>query len=361
VSCASPGNCVATGRYTDAHRHLQVFITEEKNGAWGNARSVPGLAALNKSDADAFAVSCASPGNCALTGGYTDAHRHFHVFVTDEKKGTWQNAHMLSFGKLDPGGTEIAFSMSCGSPGNCALAGSYFTADGNEQAFVAEANPDPVAYVADERGGWDPAQQVFGGTGDFNISGFAELNSVSCGSPANCAAAGDYITASNTKLAFVVNEVSGSWGNAMRVPGIATLATAGFAEVGSVSCASPGNCVVGGTYEGAHGNQLFVADQSTSTSTVLTLSAATARAGHEQTEKISVQVRPRASGVPDGTVTVKAGNTTVCVITLAGGKGACALRATQLRPGSYQLTAGYGGDAVYSGSASAARKLTVTR
>jgi hypothetical protein len=60
VSCASPGNCAAAGNYTDARRHQQVFIAEEKNGTWNNALGVPGLAALDKSDAAASAVSCAS-------------------------------------------------------------------------------------------------------------------------------------------------------------------------------------------------------------------------------------------------------------------------------------------------------------
>ena len=52
-------------------------------------------------------------------------------------------------------------------------------------------------------------------------------------------------------------------------------------------------------------------------------------------------------------MTVKAGGVTVCRITLTSGTGGCALKPSQLRPGSYQLTATYGGNKAYSQSASA--------
>ena len=46
VSCASPGNCAAGGYYW--HRHSQQgFVAVERNGRWGTAIGVPGLAALN--------------------------------------------------------------------------------------------------------------------------------------------------------------------------------------------------------------------------------------------------------------------------------------------------------------------------
>ena len=139
-----------------------------------------------------------------------------------------------------------AQSISCPSLGYCATGGLL----NNENA--------PVAYVADERAGtWDLAEQVFG-TLAFNIAGLANIESVSCGSLGNCAASGSYINTSNVRLAFVVNEVNGSWGGAHNVPGIARLATGGLSDASSVSCASPGNCAVGGFYRGAHGEQAFV-------------------------------------------------------------------------------------------------------
>ena len=159
VSCASPGNCAAVGVYTDAARHQQVFVANEKNGTWNNALEVPGLAALNKGGgAEASGVSCASAGNCAATGTYSDAQGHQHAFVADEKNGTWQNTHAIpGLVKLNPGGTSSAFSLSCASPGNCAVGGSYLTTASTEQAFVAD----------EKNGTWGPAIEV-PGTGALN-------------------------------------------------------------------------------------------------------------------------------------------------------------------------------------------------
>ena len=93
----------------------------------------------------------------------------------------------------------------------------------------------------------------------------------------------------------------------------------------------------------------------------LALSAAKVRAGHEQSEHLSVQVKPKFSGTPTGKVTIKAGSVKVCVITLKGGKGSCTLKASQLRAGTYQLAASYPATAPYAASASARKTLTVTK
>ncbi len=45
---------------------------------------------------------------------------------------------------------------------------------------------------------------------------------------------------------------AGSWGQAIEVPGLAALNEAGHAGVASVSCASAGNCAVGGSYRDRH-------------------------------------------------------------------------------------------------------------
>jgi hypothetical protein len=103
------------------------------------------------------------------------------------------------------------------------------------------------------------------------------------------------------------------------------------------------------------------------TTTTLTLSAPTITFSKEQTEQLAVRVTPVLTGIPTGTVTITAGSATVCTITLAEGDDSCALTASQLPVGSYQLIATYSGgpildqdrDAVFSGSASAAQALTV--
>lgn len=95
-------------------------------------------------------------------------------------------------------------------------------------------------------------------------------------------------------------------------------------------------------------------------STTLRLSASSVTVGHEQAENLSVEVTGQA-GTPTGGVAISAGSTLLCSSLLSGGAGGCALTAAQLPPGSYQLTATYGGDGIYAGSASDPQALTVTK
>jgi hypothetical protein len=100
------------------------------------------------------------------------------------------------------------------------------------------------AFVADEVDGtWGDAIEV-PGTAALNTGG-AQVVSVSCASAGNCAAGGYYDNSTGLQ-AFVVSEVDGTWGDAIEVPGSGALNTAGTAQVVSVSCASAGNCAAGG-------------------------------------------------------------------------------------------------------------------
>ena len=97
------------------------------------------------------------------------------------------------------------------------------------------------------------------------------------------------------------------------------------------------------------------------TKTGLTLSAAKVTYGHEQSEKLSVAVTPKYGGIPAGKVIVKAGRTTVCVITLKSGKGTCTLAARKLPVGTYTLSAAYPGSTDYAGSAAGKKTLTIVK
>ena len=58
----------------------------------------------------------------------------------------------------------------------------------------------------------------------------------------------------------MVNEVNGTWGTAIEVPGTAALNTGGQAAVTAVSCAPAGTCSAGGVYTGS-GQQAFVVSE----------------------------------------------------------------------------------------------------
>src|SRR5260221_1397411 len=77
VSCASAGNCAAGGLFTDGSGHIQAFVASEINGTWHAAIEVPGTAALNKGrNAAVHSVSCASAGQIADPGGLTHCYGH---------------------------------------------------------------------------------------------------------------------------------------------------------------------------------------------------------------------------------------------------------------------------------------------
>ncbi len=248
VSCGAAGSCVAGGTSGDSHGHLQGFVAASQDGAWGQPTEVPGLAGLNTGgDAEVLSLSCPSAGNCAAGGVYSHAASQ-RGFVAVERHGIWASAiEVPGLGLLNRGGYARVVSVSCASAGSCAAGGFY------------EGRHGQRGFVAVERNGiWASAIEVPGlaalGTG----GGGAEVNSVSCGSPGNCATGGDYWDRHGHEQGFVAVERNGRWGTAIEVPGLGALNT-GLAQVNSVSCASAASCAAGGSYLGRSGQQGFVA------------------------------------------------------------------------------------------------------
>jgi hypothetical protein len=259
VSCASPGNCVAGGYYTDQAARQQAFVADETHGTWGQAIEVPGSGALNVGGlGQVDSVSCASAGNCGVVGYYLDQARDGQAFVVSETGGTWGTAvEVPGLGTLNLGGYAYAASVSCRSAGNCA-AGGFYSSDssGQQQAFV----------VTESHGIWDHAVEV-PGSGALNTGGLAGVNSVSCGSAGNCVAGGQYLpgTTGGVPLqAFVVTESHGIWGQAIKEPGPDAQVPGDLIQ--SVSCASAGKCLAGGQYtDGAGHEQAFVISETRGT------------------------------------------------------------------------------------------------
>ena len=252
VSCVSAGSCVAGGNYTDGRGYGQGFVVSEKNGVWGTAIEVPGLGALNKGTAyvQVSSVSCASAGNCAAGGSYPDGDDNGQGFVAVEKNGTWATAtEVPGLGALNQGGDAGVSAVSCAPAGSCAAGGSYADGDGNSQGFAA----------VEKNGTWSTATGVpgLGTLGPPSKGRDAGVDSVSCGSAGNCAAGGSYSVGHGNDQGFVADERNGRWGKATAVPGLVALNKGGLAGVGSVSCASAGNCAAGGSYADADSHDIW--------------------------------------------------------------------------------------------------------
>jgi len=132
----------------------------------------------------------------------------------------------------------------------------------------------------------------------------------------------------------------------------------------SASLLRPGSYPLTATYSGDVTNtpssdtsKTLVVDKQPTT-TVLTASADVIAFGSEDAELFTVAVFPSVSGTPTGNVTVKNGAVAICTIVLAAGNG-CFLKPTQLKVGSYQITATYNGDSTYAASTSPAQPVTV--
>ena len=414
VSCPAAGDCTAGGYYDvglagSPARELQAFVVDETGGTWGKAQEVPGTAALNAGEnAQVTSVSCASPGNCAAGGTYAGAATSLtqQAFVVTETDGAWGKAEEVP--GTAPGAAKYdseVTSVSCASPGNCS-AGGY---DDGTDGFGSEATGR--AFVVDETGGtWGTAQQVPGMTPINTNPYLTAVASVSCASATYCAAGGSYgyagatwpnadafvvdksvheatatsVTASAAKVSygdegterFSVKVTTGSAGTPTGTVFIASGSTTACAIIlvsGTGSCTPAATRVPAGPAKvtaSYRGSFVFGASASAvvgftvvkaATKTTLKLSAAKVDYGHEQAEKLSVAVTPRYAGTPAGKVIIKTGKTTVCVITLKSGKGACTLTAKKLRPGSYTLIAAYPGSADYASSASAKKTLTIAK
>ena len=249
VSCTAVGDCTAGGSYQTspfaAHEQSQsqAFVADETNGVWGTAHSVP--RPVGVVNAAIYSVSCSSPGNCAAGGQEGGPYPQGQAFVIDETDGTWGSAEEVpGTTALNVGDDATVNSVSCTEAGNCSAGGYYDTLKNTGKAGFSAT--ELQAFVVNETGGvWGAAREV-PGTAVLNAGANAQVTSVSCASPSNCAAGGSYAVKSSATRAFIVNETGGIWGQVEEVPGSAPGAAKYGSAVTSVSCPSAGNCSAGG-------------------------------------------------------------------------------------------------------------------
>ena len=251
VSCASAGNCTAVGRYTDRSGHEQGLLLSETSGRWatGVEASHPANAGKNP-DVELFSVSCASAGNCAAVGNYIDRSLHGQGLLLSERSGRWAagvEASLPANASKNPN-VDVG-SVSCVSAGNCTAVGSY--ADSGFKGLL----------LTETSGRWAAGVEAAlpAGTGTDT---FVQLFSVSCASAGSCTAVGIYQDVSSgnyNRHVLLLSETSGTWAAGVEASLPANASTnrklTFTALVGSVSCASAGNCSAVGSYLDSSGHQ----------------------------------------------------------------------------------------------------------
>jgi hypothetical protein len=243
VSCASAGNCSATGTYNEPSGPSSAFLVDEVDGTWGTVQPVPDAASLGSVQSAINLISCPSAGDCAAVGTSPGSQ-----FILDEVDGTWGNPlavpGLASLGTVADYGFD---SLSCADAGDCTALGTVDNASGILEAVV----------VSETGGTWNDAT-VLPGESALSTLG-SSGRSVSCPAAGDCTATGTYEPASGSARVWVADEVNGTWGSAQALA--APLATTTVAS-GTLSCATPGNCALAGTYEdAANADHAYVVDE----------------------------------------------------------------------------------------------------
>lgn len=137
-NCAAGGDVgdfYVYNKYGDGDGSAQAFVVSERSGKWDKAIAVPGIPPVGDLEFDRTnSVSCASAGNCAATGGYVDVDGSgYHAFVVAERSGVWGTAEDVPGAEETPGSESYASAVSCAPAGNCAIGGFSSGLDG---AFV---------------------------------------------------------------------------------------------------------------------------------------------------------------------------------------------------------------------------------
>lgn len=322
VALPAAGAARAVGAPAGPGAHAGAASRLAAASTWGTAELVPGSMPLNKGgQAGIGSVSCPASTACSAGGFYTSGSVNrvplVQGFVVNKTRGVWRKAQEVpGLAALNTANRARVNSVSCAAPGDCSAGGYYADGADHQQAFVVnesggtwgnaeevpgsaaldKGNPGAAivsvscaapgdcsaggyysdasgrqqAFVVSETGGtWGTATEVLGSAA-LNAGGFAQINSVSCATPGNCSAGGYYASSSADGIpvvqALVVTQTNGAWGTAIEVPGIAARNGGGYAQVNSVSCAAPGECSAGGEYTGkTPATQAFVVTQTNGT------------------------------------------------------------------------------------------------
>jgi hypothetical protein len=317
IACPAQGACTAGGFYSDGvSKKQQGFVIGETSGLWGPAEDVPLVPQLNTGgSADVLTVACLAAGECGAGGFYRDA-TGLEGFIGSEVSDTWDGSIELP----GSGGNAQIDAEACPAFGRCVVGGYIADTHGNRQPFVEQSNAWPTAAPVPD---------------NLNKGSLGEVTSLSCTSLGSCVAGGFYTDAKGGRQAFVVTQA-----------------------------ATSDSCGPVGDYTTMTGSQQpFVVSGSVDAPslTAMTLSAASAVYGHEQAERVAANVHDVFGSVPTGTVSINAGKTVACTITLKAGTGSCTVPATKFGPGTVSVTAFYGGGISFGTSQSVAKNFTVKK
>jgi len=146
VSCPQTGDCTAVGWYFDNDENGQGLLVSEQHGVWqpGAQAALPANAVggLEKQSAGLDWVSCASVGNCLATGEYTDLGYDSQGLLLSESGGVWQTALESPLpAHASRQQTAATDQSDCTAAGDCAVIGEFNATHGRLLGYtISETN-----------------------------------------------------------------------------------------------------------------------------------------------------------------------------------------------------------------------------
>ena len=257
VSCASAGNCTVVGTYSDSSGNPQGLLLTQTAGTWatGVEAALPANAGTDPGEGAVLgSVSCASAGNCTATGTYSDSSGNRQGLLLTQTAGTWASgveAALPANGVSSPGPGTVVSSVSCASAGNCTAAGSYpdtYSASGSTSSSQGLLLTQTAGTWATGVEAPLPANAVSG------PDPYLGLRSLSCASAGNCTVVGTYSDSSGGTRGLLLTQTAGTWATGVEAPLPANAGSNPGAGLDSVSCASAGDCTTVGSYLDSSGS-----------------------------------------------------------------------------------------------------------
>src|SRR4029077_9062882 len=213
LSCASAGNCTATGSYADSSGNRRGLLLTQTSGAWATGGEAPPPAnAGSNPGAVLDSVSCASAGNCTATGGYTDSSGNRQGLLLTQTSGAWATgveAAPPAHAGSNPGARPD--SASCASAGNCTATGHYLDNSGHTQGLL----------LTQASGAWATGVEAALPANAGSNPG-AGLNAVSCALAGSCTAVGSYTDISGHTQGLLLTQTSTATSSPSPSPSTAT-------------------------------------------------------------------------------------------------------------------------------------------
>lgn len=138
VACGSGGDCTFGSTFASATGSTGVLLATETQDTrtWSDAKSLAGLG--TSPDANEVTLTCGGLGSCVSGGLYQlDTPGQFVAYLADETRGVWGHARRIA-ANLDAGNSSATLAADCASTGNCAAGGRYTDANGHQLPFVVD-------------------------------------------------------------------------------------------------------------------------------------------------------------------------------------------------------------------------------